>query len=940
VALLERERELAAIDSVVDNVGHGEGGGLLVHGHAGIGKSTLIGAAVARARAAGLRVLTGRGGELERSFAFGVVRQLYDPLVRAASPRRRAELLSGAARLAAPVFGLPLAITSPAPADPHEAALLGLFWLTSDLAYGQPLLIALDDLHWADSSSLAWLAYTLRRLAGLPVAVIGAARTGAGVELGRLAPDGGPVEVLGLEALSADGVRAVLIERLADSPDETFCRAVVDATAGNPMLVGEVVRAVMDAGLEPTGERAAHAVRMPSDQLTRLVEARIARLPADAAALASAAAVLGAGAEMRHAADLAGLDLDGAGDAADYLRAGDVLDSGPGLSFCHPLVRQIVEDAIPSGRRSAAHACAARLLDDEQGRAEAVAAHLLLSEPAGDPWAESRLRAAGATALARGAPDSAVTVLRRALREGCPGRRAELLAQLGNAEALVRDEQGAEHLRAAAELSTEPRQRLELRLAHARYMLAMGRALDAYATLEQSIREAMAVDRDLGLRMEATLASSGRLAPIWGVRVAERLHAWKDVQLKGDTPGERAMLACLAAEATALGTGAADAIDRARRALSDGRLLAEEAGASPVFLTACLALTHCDRCGEARRALDAALDDARARGSAVAFAHASAWRAEAAYRAGDLVAAHADAVSALEIGRQRGWLVSDPLALVCLAHVALERGAPADAIAVLDDYPGPEPPPLLQAVVLGARAEAQLRSHRHAAAAEAFEHAGELLLSGAVPGPLLVGWQAGAARAVAALGDTDRATAQADAALALARRAGTPRAIGIGLRTRALVASEAQRIELLTEAVAVLRDSESRLDHAHALCDLGTALRHRRAHKDARAPLRLALDLAVRCGATTLAEHARAELLATGARPRRPLLSGRDALTPAEARTAQMAADRLTNREIAQTLFVTVKTVETQLAHAYQKLGIHSRRELDDALDARASTPA
>jgi DNA-binding CsgD family transcriptional regulator len=938
MALVERERELTAIDSMVDDLGHGEGGGLLVHGHAGIGKSALIAAAVVRARAAGLRVLSACGGELEQSYAFGVVRQLYDPLVRSGVRSRRADLLSGTARFAAPVFGLPVPAASPSPPDPQESALLGLFWLTSDLAHQQPMLIALDDFQWADRASVAWLVFTLRRLAGLPVAVICAARTAEGIAFDQLAPEGGHVEVVTLAPLSDDGVRAVVGEHFPSSPDEAFCRAVIEATAGNPMLVHEVVRAAADGGREPTGLQAADAVRVPSEQLTRLVEARLSRLPADAVALARGAAVLGGGAELRHAAALAGLELDLAADAADKLRAGDVLARGSRLSFAHPLVRDIVERSIPSGRRAAAHARAARLLDGEQGSTESVAAHLLHSEPAGDPWADGRLRAAGGAALVRGAPESAITLLRRALREGCPDARVELLVALGGAEALVRDEEAVKHLRAAAELASEPRQRLEIVLALAGYMLSTGDyLLDAYVTLEQSIPEAMAVDRDLGLRMEATLACSGRVVPSWAVRVAERMREYEDVEFSADTPGERAMLACQAAEAAALGTGVARAADRARRALTGGALLTDQAGASPIFLVACVALTHSDRYAEARAALDDALADAQARGSAIAFALVSAWRAEAAYRAGDLLAAGADAQSALAVGAERGPLVSDPLAVAWLVHVLLEQGRPDDASAALERYEGPHLPPLWHAVLLDARARVQMQRRDYAAAAEAFVRAGELQLSCAVPGPQFIAWRTGAVRALAALGDMARASELADEALAGARRAEAPRATGSALRAKALVASEPERLELLREAVAVLESSEARLEQAQAQCELGTALRHARSSKAAREPLRAALDLAVRCGATALIEHALAELRAAGGRPRRITISGRDALTPAEARTAQLAADGLTNREIAQTLFVTAKTVETQLARAYQKLAIHSRRELASALEAGAS---
>jgi tetratricopeptide (TPR) repeat protein len=881
VALLERERELAAIDAVIENLDHGDGGALLVDGHAGIGKSTVIAAAVARAHSAGLRVLSACGGELERSFAFGVVRQLFDPLIRAQRASERTRLLSGAARLAAPVFGLPIVDASPPPTDPQEAALLGLFWLTSDLASRHPMLITLDDLQWADKATLAWLVFTLRRLAGLPVAVIGAARTAEGIDLERLAPEGGHVEVVTLEPLSDVGVRAVLTEHLVSRPDDAFVHAVIEATAGNPMLVREVARAIVDAGIEPTGERGSDAVRVPSRQLTGLVEARLSRLPADATALARAAAVMGAGVELRQAATLAGLDIKRAGEAADQLRAADVLASGSGLSFSHPLVRDTVEGSIPSAGRSAAHARAARLLDDEQEAPEAVAAHLLLSEPAGDSWAEGRLRAAGQAALMRGAPDSAIAVLRRALREGCPGARAGLLAELGGAETLVRDEQAAKHLEMGIELITEPRQRLETVLARATYMLTTGELLDAYATLENCIPEAMDVDRDLGLRMEATLAAAGRVVPSWGMRVAERMRAWDDVEFSGSTPGERAMLACQAGEAAAVGTGVAKATDRARRALADGLLLAEQSVASPIFLVACVALTHSDHYAEARSSLDAAFKDARARGSAVGFAFASAWRAEAAYRAGDLMAAGADALSALEVSKERGRLIADPLALACLIHVMLERGRADDAAAALESYDGPELPPLMHGVVLDAWARVQMERRRFRAAAEAFVRVGEMQVACAVPGPQFIAWRTGAASAFAALDDTDRARDLADEALALVRQADAPRAIGSALRARALIAHEPERGDLLREAVAVLENSEARLEHAHALCELGTALRQQRSPKAAREPLRMALDLAVRCGATALVTHATAELLASGARPRRVTVSGRDALTPA-----------------------------------------------------------
>ena len=187
-------------------------------------------------------------------------------------------------------------------------------------------------------------------------------------------------------------------------------------------------------------------------------------------------------------------------------------------------------------------------------------------------------------------------------------------------------------------------------------------------------------------------------------------------------------------------------------------------------------------------------------------------------------------------------------------------------------------------------------------------------------------------RSTAALALPPDAEALAGEEHALAVRFGAPRAIGRALRVLAAVGPPAERTERCRAAVAVLEGSEARLEYAHALCDLGASLRRERARRDAREPLRAALDLAVRCDAAALARRAREELAASGARPRRLAQSGRDALTPAELRVARLAARGLANREIAQTLVVTVKTVETELGHAYAKLGIRSRRELAVAL--------
>ncbi len=192
--------------------------------------------------------------------------------------------------------------------------------------------------------------------------------------------------------------------------------------------------------------------------------------------------------------------------------------------------------------------------------------------------------------------------------------------------------------------------------------------------------------------------------------------------------------------------------------------------------------------------------------------------------------------------------------------------------------------------------------------------------------------RSGAAQALLLLGDRGRACALAESELADARTFGGRRALGIALRVVGLARGGTAGLRLLEESADVLRASPALLERAKSLAELGAALRRAGQRLAARPPLAEALDLAVGCGARPLAGRARAELITAGGRPRRERRHGVDALTPSERRVARLAADGRTNRQIAQSLYVTLKTVETHLAHAYAKLGISQRSELPGAL--------
>jgi len=198
--------------------------------------------------------------------------------------------------------------------------------------------------------------------------------------------------------------------------------------------------------------------------------------------------------------------------------------------------------------------------------------------------------------------------------------------------------------------------------------------------------------------------------------------------------------------------------------------------------------------------------------------------------------------------------------------------------------------------------------------------------------PTIWPWRSDMAAVLEALGESEEARRLAADEIEIARSMGARRALGVALRAAGVVTRGDAALELLEEAVAVLGDSEAKLEHARALADLGATLRRAGRRREARALLRRALDAAVACGAVALTEFVRAEMAASGARTRSGAQHGPAVLTPSESRVAALAAEGLSNPQIAQRLFLTRRTVETHLTHAYRKLGIRSRVELPAVL--------
>src|ERR687898_171634 len=345
-------------------------------------------------------------GEFEGEFAYGSVRRLFEPLLASVSPSLRAELLSGPAALIEPLFGASqLAASQDAPAEGSFAIHHGLYWLAANVALQQPTLLAIDDLHWADSPSLRWLLYLTRRLEGVPLLVVAGTRPPEGeghdpMLVAELIADP-EAAAIRPEPLGRASIAVLARESHGLEPDDAFCAALETATGGNPLFVGAVLDAVAREGTSPTAEHTARLLEIGAQGVSRVVGLRLARLRPEAMALLRAASILGDGSELRHAAALAGVEARELGPAAAALVRLDLLRREDPLEFFHPVVRSAVYESLDVVERDAGHRSAAELLLQASAQPESAAGHLLRVAPQDDPFVVSTLRQAAERSLAR-----------------------------------------------------------------------------------------------------------------------------------------------------------------------------------------------------------------------------------------------------------------------------------------------------------------------------------------------------------------------------------------------------------------------------------------------------------------------------------------------------------------------------------------------------------
>ncbi|MGW1721634.1 ATP-binding protein [Streptomyces sp. NPDC002306] len=876
--LWERDREVAALVRAVDTLcaDRSSPGSLLVlRGEAGLGKTALLAETRRIAEARGCAVWSARGGETLRSVPFNVVRQLLQPALVSLLPEEAREYLGDWYDIAGPALG----ITDPGGrrADP-QGVCDGLVAAVRRLARRDwPLVLLVDDAHWADQETLRWLSAFAERLDDLSVLVVVARRPGeVSGESARLldtvaAAVGGPVT--SLSALTPDAVAGLTRATLGPHADAPFCREVWAVTGGNPYETIELLVKVQDSELEPAESSAGELRALNRSARGGGLVARLEQLGIDATRFAWAAAILGTGISVDLVARLATMRRDDAVRCAELLRSARILTepdraAGPteegDLQFLHPLIGSAVYNSIPDALRTAMHGIAAQVVTDSGLGAAAAARHLLQVHPDDDEELVEQLREAAREHLAVGAPDAARRCLERALLEPPrPEVHARVLYELGCAALLTAPARTIGHLRAALGMpGLGGAERVDA-------VFRLSQALLHNDQLEEAVRtvEAEAARHRAGpsrMRLQAVqymwdgihgeTASPGR---------AERLAELART-CTGRDNSERALLILRAFDAMAHGENAEEVVEFGDRALVNGRLAPglgwtdTEWGVELLMMLGS-SYAYADRLDRAESLFAEALRAYTTAGwSGGHLALANAFLGLAYRRQGRLRDAETILRESLRLAERVGRGLPLYWSATCgLIDTLLARGHVEEAWSVAGRYgfAPPYPSTIVLPDTRSVRGRLLLATGHTKDGINELEAAEKAAEARGGHNPVLAPWTVDLARALA-VEDPARAARLAADARRQAERFGTDTAIGEALRCAAALETGQRAVRLAGQAVAYLESSPCQYEHAAARVEYGIAAR-------SVADLNRGLALARSCGADGLAAQAR-EALDTG----------------------------------------------------------------------------
>ncbi|MCY0920035.1 AAA family ATPase [Streptomyces sp. H27-G5] len=940
--LLERESEVLAIHRAVDELcgtsrtgpTTRRGGVLTFAGAGGIGKTTLLTEARRHAAERSCTVLFARGGEQEKQVPFHVMRQLIQPTFAAMTEEERRDVLGNWYSIVAPALGLTAAPKGPTAPDP-QGVRDGLDWVVTHLTVrSAPVVLVVDDAHWADAESLAWLTAFAARAEELAMLILVACRPN------EIPADAASLRALmsrqgtrphELATLTTSAVARIVRDALGESADDVFCRECWAITGGNPFEVVELAMKGRDRGLKP------HQDNIP--QLRDLASAvkgsglidRLEQLGPSTVRLAWAAAVLGTAVPIGIVGSVAALGEAQAAEAIDQLRNARILTVLTSLrrqevvEFFHPLIATAVYRSIPPGVRVGMHGMAAQAMVDDGFGAAAAARHLLEMHPEGDPWVVQQLRQAARESFSAGAPDAARRYLARALREPPDMEdRAEVLFELGSANLLHDPATTINQLRAALE---EPKTEQALREAIT-YRLAQalahtGQMAEAAGLLADEARLSTSSRTRLRMQAEQFKWNSVRLDEE-NSPARSRLLAQFAKRLSGRGLPERHILGLRAWDAAMRGEPIGTALDYAEQALTGGMSWTDQDFGFEVPAVVAVTLMYCDQPGRAEELFNTGIVEFEGkgwRGAHLSFVYTLLGYVR--YRRGRLAEAEDFVRNGLQIADRVGHgIPAQWYAIGTLIETLLARGNTAEAQRVAQTYKLAEGLP--KAVVYpdpqAVWGKLLLAQGRIDEAEQQLSAAGKRLDLRGTRNPSWSPWQLDLALAQVTH-EPDQARATATEALARARAFGAASVIGQSLRVLATTMDPSRAALLLQEAVGHLEQSPAACELAHALVDHGTALHTLGDPHQAAQQLYRGMETAAACGADALAARARSQLASAGLRPRRLHTFEQDTLTIAEHAVARHAALGLDNAAIARELGTDVRTASELLSASFTKLG-------------------
>ncbi len=934
--LLEREDALEVLHESLTLAEAGRGSLVMVEGAAGVGKTSLLDEIGAAAAARRFTILTGRGKEREREVPLVMVEGLFRTFLRGLDEAERSTLLVGSAALAASFLDQ----VSEAPPD-SVSLFEGLFWLTANLSERAPVAILIDDGRWVDAASMRFLSYLAARLEDLSVAVVVATRTYepelmASVNELRQQPG---CRRLQIGALSADASEG-LVRAVFPQASERFCAACFEATGGNPFYLSAVLNDLFGDVVTGTDDEIDRVRDQGPSTVAESVRRRLAQMDPGAVRLAQSVAVLDEESELDHAARLARIDVATALEWAAALTATGIFRPSEPLSFAHPIVRLSTYKDIAPPERARAHGDAVRVLEAAGAPPEKIAPHVQLAGTVEGIDTDGILRAAAARAMERGSPAIAIDYLQRVLAGSMAlDDRVQVLVELGEAEAMSGSPRAVSRCAEAANLCADPGKRAGARLRIAKALIGAGLRREAAGVVGPGFEELGRGHERLRRELEATYVFAGFLEPSLQDATRRRISKVVESAVDDVLGVERAVLAQAAFSLCASGEERERAVELTRRAYGDGALIEDEGGdgmtvpiVSGVFFVA-------DELEAAIAVSDRAIEDARARGLVNGFATACHNRAYPLRLTGRIPDAIADAQQAIDAHRL-GWRLFLVPARAQLAHALMDSGDLSSAGAAFTSFSDDDHRHKPEfGLFLEARGRWHLLHDRNEDAVTDLLEARRRIEQNAFLNALSVGhWRLYLGTAAVRTRNLPLAESLVDDDhLERARRWGAPRTVSLALRVAGLAQGDSAGVDLLREAVTHAERSEATVEHAHALVDLGRGLSRLGERVEARDWLLRGFDRAREQGALLLAGQTLKLIAEAGGRPRRLAVKGVGALTPGERRVADLVATGLSNRAVAEALFVTVKAVEAHLSKVYRKLGISNRSELAGVLEAQSA---